>query len=165
MCENVFGVPQKWVGAATGLITGAFSFAQFLSGFSLGHASDHFGRKPLLLMGSFTAALGVFFFGMSPLLSVAVLNRFVCGIFNNNMASGKAFIGDVSSGEGRALAFAYQGACFSLARALASVIAALTTGSSHPHPSNQKRKKEKKNEKRTEKKNERRSVPGWRSCL
>jgi len=128
MCENVFGVTEEDVGTAVGLITASFSFANFFAGFSMGYISDKTNRKAPLLLGLFTGLTGLWLFALSPSLWVAILIRLLCGATNSNLAVGKALLGDITRGEIRALAFAYQGASFSFSRSLASAISGLTTG-------------------------------------
>lgn len=50
-CRTFFGDDDEAVGRGVGLLTGAFLMSNFFSSFVIGHLSDRFGRKPLLIVG------------------------------------------------------------------------------------------------------------------
>jgi len=50
-CRQFFGDDDQAVGRGVGLLTGAFLMSNFFSSFVIGHLSDKFGRKPLLIIG------------------------------------------------------------------------------------------------------------------
>ncbi|RYP17860.1 hypothetical protein DL765_004258 [Monosporascus sp. GIB2] len=68
-----------------GLVTSAFTFAEFVTGLFWGRLSDKIGRKPVLLMGLIGTALSVLIFGFAPNLTVALIARAVGGLLNGNM--------------------------------------------------------------------------------
>jgi len=123
-----YGIEEEWVGTAAGFLLGAFSFAVFCSGFFLGHFSDTYGRKPMLVMGLFTGVVCTVWFGLSPTYMIALISRLVAGGTNSNIGISKAAIADVTSGQNRQLSLAYIGGTFSFSRALASAVAGLFTG-------------------------------------
>jgi len=51
MCRSFFGDDDQAVSTGVGLLVGSFLLANFLSSAAIGHLSDNFGRKPLLMMG------------------------------------------------------------------------------------------------------------------
>lgn len=51
MCRGFFGDDDEAIGRGVGLLTGCFLLCNFFSSFAIGHFSDRFGRKPLLLIG------------------------------------------------------------------------------------------------------------------
>jgi len=51
MCAQFFGDDDEAIGRAVGYLTGCFLLCNFFSSFAIGHLSDRFGRKPLLLIG------------------------------------------------------------------------------------------------------------------
>lgn len=65
-----------------GMVTSAFTFAEFLSGVAWGRISDRVGRKPVLLAGLAGTALSMLVFGVSPNLPVALLGRALGGLLN-----------------------------------------------------------------------------------
>lgn len=68
-----------------GMVTSAFTFAEFSTGLMWGRLSDKIGRKPVLLTGLIGTALSVLIFGFAPNLTVALLARAVGGLLNGNM--------------------------------------------------------------------------------
>ncbi|KXH61036.1 major facilitator superfamily transporter [Colletotrichum salicis] len=58
-----------------GMITSAFTLAEFSTGVVWGRLSDKIGRKPVLLMGLFGTALSSLVFGFAPNLTVALIAR------------------------------------------------------------------------------------------
>ncbi|KAJ8126803.1 hypothetical protein O1611_g6836 [Lasiodiplodia mahajangana] len=68
-----------------GMVTSAFTFAEFSTGLLWGRLSDKIGRKPVLLTGLAGTALSVLVFGFAPNLTVALLARAIGGLLNGNM--------------------------------------------------------------------------------
>jgi MFS family permease len=65
-----------------GLVTSAFTFAEFSTGLLWGRLSDRIGRKPVLLTGLFGTGLSVLVFGFAPNLTVALIARALGGLLN-----------------------------------------------------------------------------------
>lgn len=65
-----------------GMITSAFTLAEFSTGVVWGRLSDKIGRKPVLLMGLFGTALSSLVFGFAPNLTVALIARALGGLLN-----------------------------------------------------------------------------------
>ncbi|KAI1105863.1 MFS general substrate transporter [Jackrogersella minutella] len=68
-----------------GMVTSAFTFAEFSTGLLWGRLSDKIGRKPVLLTGLIGTAISVLIFGFAPNLTVALIARAVGGLLNGNM--------------------------------------------------------------------------------
>ncbi|TRX98839.1 hypothetical protein FHL15_000181 [Xylaria flabelliformis] len=68
-----------------GLVTSAFTFAEFSTGLLWGRLSDKIGRKPVILTGLAGTALSVLVFGFAPNLTVALMARAIGGLLNGNM--------------------------------------------------------------------------------
>ncbi|KAK1465903.1 major facilitator superfamily transporter [Colletotrichum melonis] len=68
-----------------GMITSAFTLAEFSTGVVWGRLSDKIGRKPVLLMGLFGTALSSLVFGFAPNLTVALIARALGGLLNGNI--------------------------------------------------------------------------------
>ncbi|KAK2612566.1 hypothetical protein QQS21_001336 [Conoideocrella luteorostrata] len=68
-----------------GMVTSAFTLAEFATGFMWGRLSDKIGRKPVLLSGLFGTALSVLAFGFAPNLPVALFARALGGLLNGNI--------------------------------------------------------------------------------
>jgi MFS family permease len=68
-----------------GMVTSAFTFAEFSTGVFWGRLSDKIGRKPVLLTGLIGTALSVLIFGFAKNLYVALIARAIGGLLNGNM--------------------------------------------------------------------------------
>lgn len=65
-----------------GVVTAAFTFAEFSSGMLWGKLSDRIGRKPVLLTGLAGTGLSMLVFGFSPNIYVAIIARALGGLLN-----------------------------------------------------------------------------------
>lgn len=65
-----------------GMVTSAFTLAEFATGVLWGRLSDKIGRKPVLLFGLAGTALSVLVFGFAPSLPVALFARALGGLLN-----------------------------------------------------------------------------------
>lgn len=68
-----------------GMVTSAFTLAEFATGVMWGRLSDKIGRKPVLLTGLAGTALSVLIFGFAPSLPVALFARALGGLLNGNI--------------------------------------------------------------------------------
>ncbi|CAH0015512.1 unnamed protein product [Clonostachys rhizophaga] len=68
-----------------GMVTSAFTLAEFATGVLWGKLSDKIGRKPVLLSGLVGTAISVLIFGFAPNLPVALLARALGGLLNGNI--------------------------------------------------------------------------------
>ncbi|QUC16974.1 uncharacterized protein UV8b_01215 [Ustilaginoidea virens] len=68
-----------------GMVTSAFTLAEFATGVMWGRLSDKIGRKPVLLSGLLGTALSVLVFGFAPNLPVALFARALGGLLNGNI--------------------------------------------------------------------------------
>lgn len=68
-----------------GMVTSAFTFAEFSTSVFWGRLSDKIGRKPVLLMGMGGTGLSVLIFGFAPSLPVALFARALGGFLNGNI--------------------------------------------------------------------------------
>ncbi|KAK1759441.1 major facilitator superfamily domain-containing protein [Echria macrotheca] len=69
-----------------GMVTSAFTLAEFSTSLFWGRLSDKIGRKPVLLMGLGGTGLSVLLFGFAQTLPVALFARALGGFLNGNMA-------------------------------------------------------------------------------
>lgn len=79
-----FGITQdeSQISIYAGMITSAFTFAEFSTGVMWGRLSDRLGRKPILLTGLCGTGLSVLMFGFAPNLWVALAARALGGALN-----------------------------------------------------------------------------------
>ncbi|KAI0393185.1 major facilitator superfamily domain-containing protein [Xylariaceae sp. FL0594] len=82
-----------------GLVTSAFTFAEFSTAILWGRLSDRIGRKPVLITGLVGTAVSVIVFGFAPSLPIALLARAVGGFLNGNIAVLQTTIGELVTHE------------------------------------------------------------------
>ncbi|MFK4790880.1 MFS transporter [Microbacterium sp. ZW T5_56] len=95
-----------WVGvleAVNGLC--AFLVAPFL-----GRLSDRFGRRPVIIVASFGAAIGMTLFGIGGALWVLLLARVIQGVTAGDLPALFAYLADITPPEKRAQRFGLLGA-------------------------------------------------------
>lgn len=73
--------PNK-ISVYAGMVTSAFTLAEFATGVMWGKLSDKIGRKPVLLAGLIGTAISVLIFGFAPSLPVALFARAMGGLLN-----------------------------------------------------------------------------------
>lgn len=78
-----------------GMVTSAFTFAEFATGVLWGRLSDRIGRKPVLLTGLAGTAISVLIFGFSRNIYVALAARAVGGLLNGNMGVLQSTLGEL----------------------------------------------------------------------
>src|SRR3982751_2720069 len=67
-------------GFIVGLLISSFSVAQLVSAPSWGKVSDHFGRRPAVIIGLLISALAYVVFGLAESLWILLLSRVVQGV-------------------------------------------------------------------------------------
>ncbi|KAK4176709.1 major facilitator superfamily domain-containing protein [Triangularia setosa] len=82
-----FGITddESQISFYAGMVTSAFTFAEFSTSFIWGRLSDKIGRKPVLLMGMTGTGISVIIFGFAPNLWVALGARALGGFLNGNI--------------------------------------------------------------------------------
>ncbi len=108
-----------------GVVAFSFGIANFLASPLLGALSDHYGRRPVLLLGFL--GLGVSFFGtaMATALWVLVAVRVVAGAMQANAAIANAYVADITAPEQRAKRFGLLGAMMGLGFIIGPVMGGL----------------------------------------
>jgi DHA1 family tetracycline resistance protein-like MFS transporter len=108
-----------------GVVTFAFGFANFFGSPVLGALSDHYGRRPVLLLGFTGLALSFFVTGLATALWMLVAIRLISGALQANAAVAQAYVADISSPEERAKRFGMLGAMFGMGFVLGPVTGGL----------------------------------------
>jgi MFS family permease len=104
------GAPEDQIGW---LMTG-YSLMQFVFTPVWGRLSDHFGRRPLLLVSIGMTAVGFLGYALAPNFGWLVASRVFAGAATANIAIAQAYIADVTPPEGRAKGMGLIGAAFGL---------------------------------------------------
>src|SRR6059058_6343519 len=91
--------------ARASAITGYFGLAwatmQFIFSPLLGAWSDRFGRRPVILISCFGLSIDYVFMALAPSLRWLFVGRIISGITASNVATGFAYITDVTPPEER----------------------------------------------------------------
>jgi DHA1 family tetracycline resistance protein-like MFS transporter len=108
-----------------GVVAFSFGISNFLASPVLGALSDHYGRRPVLLLGFL--GLGVSFFGtaFATSLWVLVAVRVAAGAMQANAAIANAYVADITPPEQRAKRFGMLGAMFGLGFIIGPVMGGL----------------------------------------
>ena len=80
-----FHVPKNEVAKWAGITSAVFSLSQCLTGIAWGQASDHYGRKPIIILGMVCTMLASLLFGFSKSLPWAIVARSFAGASNGNV--------------------------------------------------------------------------------
>lgn len=73
---------ERRIAIYAGMVTSAFTFAEFSAGVFWGRLSDRIGRKPVLISGLAGTGLSMLVFGFARNLPVALLARALGGLLN-----------------------------------------------------------------------------------
>jgi DHA1 family tetracycline resistance protein-like MFS transporter len=111
-----------------GYFMAIYPLIQFLSSPVLGHLSDRFGRRPVLLVSLAVATVDYLAMGLSPLLWVLYAGRALAGMTGANLAVATAYIADISGPDERARRFGYMNACFGLGFVAGPLLGGLVGG-------------------------------------
>lgn len=110
------------------LLFAAYSFGNVFGEIHWGRQSDLWGRRKVLAVTTFFAALSYVAFAYAPSLWWAIGIRVVSGFFSGTLSVAQGFIADVSAPERRAKTMGYFGAAFSLGFAFGPVLGGLFAG-------------------------------------
>jgi MFS transporter, DHA1 family, tetracycline resistance protein len=110
------------------LLFAAYSLGNVFGEIFWGRQSDAWGRRNVLVVTTFFAALSYVAFAYAPSLWGAIGIRVVSGFFSGTLSVAQGFIADVSPPERRAKTMGYFGAAFSLGFVFGPVIGGLFAG-------------------------------------
>ncbi len=108
-----------------GVVTFAFSLANFFGAPILGALSDSYGRRPVLLIGFCGLALNFFATGLATTLGMLIAVRLVGGAMQANIAVANAYVADITPPAERAKRFGMLGAMFGVGFILGPVMGGL----------------------------------------
>ena len=107
-------IVQQYLGnldlaAVVGWLAASYAICQFVATPALGALSDHYGRRPLLLICLLGSAIGYAIFGIGGALWVLFLGRIIDGLTGGNIGILFAYVGDVTPPEERGKIFGQIG--------------------------------------------------------
>ena len=85
---------------------------QFFAAPIIGSLSDHFGRRPVILLSNLGLGLDYLLMGWAPSLGWLFIGRVLSGITSASIPAALAYIADVTPGQKRAKAFGVIGVAF-----------------------------------------------------
>lgn len=111
-----------------GLLTAAFSMAQFFATPVLGAWSDKIGRKVLLVICLIGTCLSFVLFGLAGSLLMLFLARILDGLTGGDISVAQAMVADISPSVARAKNFGILGSAFGLGYVIGPAIGGLLSG-------------------------------------
>ncbi|KAL0483797.1 zinc-induced facilitator [Acrasis kona] len=122
-----FGLAEKEqdAGYYAGQLAGCFALAQLFSGFVFGYVSDKFSKRKVFLVSCIGTSATMIAFGFSRSFGMAVLFRTLCGTFNGNVSTGKAYLADITDSTNQAYAYSYYGLTFGIGAIMGPAIGGL----------------------------------------
>lgn len=97
-----------------GFLAATYAIMQFVFTPTLGALSDHFGRRPVLLVSIFGSGIDYFAMALAPNLWFLFITRAINGLTGASMTVCSAYIADVTPPEKRAAGFGMLGAAFGI---------------------------------------------------
>ena len=101
---------------------------QFFASPIIGSLSDHFGRRPVLLISIFGLGVDYVIMAMAPNLQVLYIGRVISGITAASFGTAGAYIADITPPEKRAQNFGLIGAAFGVGFVIGPALASLLGG-------------------------------------
>lgn len=105
-----------------GLIASVFSFCQLFASPITGKLSDHFGRKPLLILSQISTLAGFIFLGFATTAILLIIARLIDGLLGSNMTVSQAYISDITEPKNRTRVYGYSSGVFGAALIFGPVI-------------------------------------------
>jgi MFS transporter, DHA1 family, tetracycline resistance protein len=97
-----------------GLFGALWAAMQFIFSPIIGSASDHFGRRPVILASNFGLGFDYILMALAPSLSWLFIGRMISGITSASYPTAGAYIADITPPGERAAKFGMLGAAFGL---------------------------------------------------
>jgi MFS family permease len=121
-------------GLVVGLLVSSFSIAQLLMSPVWGRFSDHYGRRPALIIGMATSAAAFIVFAFASSLWLLFLMRLVQGAGGGTVSVIQAYVADAVEPKDRAKALGWLSAATNVGVALGPVIGGLSLAWGRPAP-------------------------------
>ncbi|MCS4300882.1 TCR/Tet family MFS transporter [Chryseobacterium sp. BIGb0232] len=103
----------------------AYAITQFIFAPIVGNLSDHYGRRPIILISLFGFAIDYVLLALAPSIYWLFFGRIIAGLTGASISTASAYIADISTDEDRAKNFGLIGAAFGLGFIIGPVIGGL----------------------------------------
>lgn len=121
---NDVSAAARWLG----LIGTAFALMQFLFSPMQGALSDHFGRRPVILLSNLGLGLDFILMALVNTVPLLFIGRVLAGITSASFSTANAYIADVVPAEKRAASFGLIGAAFGLGFIIGPALGGMLSG-------------------------------------
>ena len=108
-----------------GLLSSSYAFMQFVFSPTIGTLSDIFGRRPVLLVASLFLGIDYLLMGFAENILILFIGRIIGGLAGGTIATGTAYLADISDTKDKKKNFAIIGAAFGLGFILGPIIGGL----------------------------------------
>jgi DHA1 family tetracycline resistance protein-like MFS transporter len=108
-----------------GLLSSSYAFTQFVFSPTIGALSDIFGRRPILLIASLLLGIDYLLMGFAETIFILFIGRIIGGLAGGTIATGTAYLADISDTKDKQKNFAIIGAAFGLGFILGPIIGGL----------------------------------------
>lgn len=128
LMEQVTGGTLSQAAMWGGVLATSFATMQFLFGPILGNLSDHYGRRPVLLISLLAIGVDYVAMAVAPTVILLLVTRIIAGIASSTYSIANAYVADLAEPEHRARNFGYIGAAFGIGFIAGPMIGGLTAG-------------------------------------
>ena len=107
------------------LLMSVYALAAFLSAPILGSLSDHFGRRPILIISLLGSSIGYLLFGLGNSIWMLFLGRIIEGLTAGEISTLYAYFADITEPNERTKVFGWMGALVGIGPTLGPIIGGL----------------------------------------
>src|SRR5438552_14202969 len=120
--------------AVIGLLFAVFSISQLAAAPVLGHLSDQYGRRPVLIFSLAGTVASFVMLALAHSLTMLFLARIVDGLSGGNISTARAYVADITEPKDRARAYGFIGAAFGLGFILGPALSGVLAKVSYTAP-------------------------------
>lgn len=111
---NFVGGDSSHAALMVGLFATVWAFMQFFASPIIGSLSDHFGRRPIILLSNLGTGIDYIVMAVAPTIGWLFLGRAISGVTTSSISTAFAYIADSTTPQKRAAGFGLIGAAFSV---------------------------------------------------
>ena len=125
LLSEMMGIGVNDASKYGGYLLFAFAIPQFLFSPFFGSISDHYGRRPVILLSLFGFSIDYLILALAPTYAWLVIGRIIAGFFGASYTTASAYIADVSTEADCSKNFGMLGAAFGLGFIIGPLIGGL----------------------------------------